>query len=345
MFHNLLDSFKSVVQKNIIKQSLGGNNSGNSIIEIVIALAIFILISSSLASVIMGSYNIYNRQSEIIEAGILAKSGIEATRFIKDNKWNNLIYDQSAVSLISDTWEFLGEGTTEQIGDYSRVINFFDIYRDENGAVVPQASSSEGGVYLDVHSKRVEVVVGWEVGGGEILEIKNESIFSNWSRSIWNQDDWSGGGGQSLWGDDDRYFSDDGNIDIASGTILLKETGTTSLAVLGSIESSAFQIEENRNYNVVEWSATSTKTGPCPECEARVWIKTAPDSSGVPGVWTSTWSGPDGDDGDEVDYFATSTGSLISTDHDGDRWLKYKIELIGNGTHTPSFEEMKISYN
>ena len=44
MFHNLLDSFKSVVQKNIIKQSLGGNNSGNSIIEIVIALAIFILI-------------------------------------------------------------------------------------------------------------------------------------------------------------------------------------------------------------------------------------------------------------------------------------------------------------
>ena len=42
----------------------------------------------------------------------------------------------------------------------------------------------------------------------------------------------------------------------------------------------------------------------------KLQIKTAPDSGGSPGTWTPTWSGPEGNDGDETDFFTISKGEI-----------------------------------
>jgi len=74
-------------------------------------------------------------------------------------------------------------------------------------------------------------------------------------------------------------------------------------------------------------------------------IKTAFDVNDAPGDWSLTWSGPDGDDGDESDYFATSTGALLNADCNDKRWIKYRVEFSGNGSVTPVLEKMTVNYN
>jgi len=113
----------------------------------------------------------------------------------------------------------------------------------------------------------------------------------------------------------------------------------------GYLESSAYSIPAGGNLNIIEWTASGVKTEECPECEIRVLIKTALDIDDEPGDWTQTWSGPEGDDDDENDYFATSTGALLNADCNDMRWIKYRVELSGNGSATPSLEEMRINYN
>lgn len=318
------------------------NNQGSSLIEIVVALAIFSLISTSLASLLMGSFGLLTRQSEIAQANNLADEGIEAVRFIKDNKWNNLLYSQSAVNRDSGQWELTGEGTSEQSGIFGRQINFYQIFRNNLGEIV--ASGTEGAI-MDLYSKKAEVIVSWDVAESDQKQAKRVTYLSNWDSFFWKQSDWSGGAGQELWADVNKYASDDGNIQASSSLVTLKEIATSTYALSGYLESSAFSIPVGGNFNIIEWTATGTKSSECLECEIRVLIKTALDVGDAPGDWSETWSGPDGDDGDESDYFASSTGALLNTDCNEKRWIKYRVEFSGNGSATPVLNEMRVNFN
>jgi uncharacterized repeat protein (TIGR01451 family) len=98
-------------------------------------------------------------------------------------------------------------------------------------------------------------------------------------------------------------------------------------------------------FNTIEW--IWSKSSPvCSDvnCTIRLQIKTAPDAGGVPGTWSSTWSGPDGEDGDETDYYTVSSGQMIHTDHNGDQWIKYKASFTGDQLNTPILEKVIINY-
>jgi len=174
---------------------LSNDNQGSSLVEIVIAMAIFSLISTSLASLLMGSFGLLTRRSEIIQANNLADEGIEVLRFIKDNKWNNLLYEQSAINRDSGQWELSGEGTSEQIGIFGRRINLYPIFRNDSGEIV--ASNTEGAI-LDVYSRKVEASVDWEVMGMLQKQARRVTYLTNWDSFFWKQEDWSGGSEQEL---------------------------------------------------------------------------------------------------------------------------------------------------
>jgi hypothetical protein len=76
-------------------------------------------------------------------------------------------------------------------------------------------------------------------------------------------------------------------------------------------------------------------------CDIQVQIKTADSLANLTGA---EWSGPEGKDGDETDYFTSGVGILIHPDHNGDRWLKYKVILIGNGDGTPVLNDLTLTY-
>ncbi len=110
----------------------------------------------------------------------------------------------------------------------------------------------------------------------------------------------------------------------------------------GYLISSAFDTSDTSAIQAIDWSEL---TASCqPTCYIRFQIQSAPDNTGAPGAWTANWSGPDGDDGDDTDYFSAADGQLINTDHNGDQWVRYRVELIGDGTATPALFESRINY-
>lgn len=107
----------------------------------------------------------------------------------------------------------------------------------------------------------------------------------------------------------------------------------------GYLISSAF-FATSSIFNTIDWQEGNM----CPHCQIKVWIKTAENRNGVPGIWSQYWSGPEGKDEDGTDYFEDSAGTLINVSHNGDQWVKYKVTLVGDGSATPLFSSMRINF-
>ena len=152
------------------------NRKGISILEIVIALGVFLILVVSLASQLLGGSSLMQREKEFLLAGALADEGLEAVRMIARNNWNNLTYNQSEVGISSDTWILLGEGTNGQIGKFSRQISFFFVYRDNANN---QVAESHAEAALDANTKRIVSNVSWEIENGETSVITRETILIN----------------------------------------------------------------------------------------------------------------------------------------------------------------------
>ncbi len=313
---------------------------GQSMVEIVIALAFFVLIIASLTSLILGSFSFLERGEQFTKAQALVQEGIEAVRAIRDRAWNDLVYNRSAVAAAGNQWILAGEGTTEQIGKFTRYIDFLPIYRGKDGNIV---SSTTPDSYLDVLSREIIAGISWEIRDGVNNTTERRVYLSNWRARKWLQADWSSGVGQTVWLDSNKYDSDDGNINNEiAGEISLEEIATSTYASQGYLVSSAFNTGQQSSFSAIFWEETLPPL--CQDCNIKLQIKTAPDAAGFPGTWSTNWSGPDGEDGDENDYFVISTGQLIHTDHNGDQWIKYKVLLSGDASSTPALNEVKVFY-
>lgn len=114
-------------------------------------------------------------------------------------------------------------------------------------------------------------------------------------------------------------------------------------APLGTYISSPFDTGTPSAFTAIEWNWSKTNPA-CASCAIRFQIQTAPDAGGTPGAWTPTWAGPEGNDGDETDYFTLSTGEIIHKNHNGNQWVRYRATLDGDGADTPVLEEVRIFY-
>ena len=184
-------------------------NAGQSILEVIVAMAVFALIGAALVTMVVGSFEGLKQGGEQTQAEALAQEGIEAIRSIRDRAWNENLYAQSAVEVSGNQWIFSGEGTTETIGQFVRSITFADVCRDgaDNIATCP-------GLYVDVHSKEVKVEITWQRRPGVTNSVQRIAYVTNWDSREWTQTNWFGGAGQSIWADSTRYDSDSGEIDV-----------------------------------------------------------------------------------------------------------------------------------
>ncbi len=202
-------------------QCIKNNKDGQSLLELILALAIFSLIAVAMITMANGGFVALEQGGEQTEAENLAQEGIEAVRSIHDRAWNELTHNQSGVSASSSSWNFLGEGTTETIGEYTRTISFEDVCRDVSDDIITCPGS-----YTDLQSKQVTSSVSWVTGTGAINTVDQISYLTNWDSREWTQIDWIGGSGQSTWLDTTKYSSDDGNIDYGTvGEIKLESIG------------------------------------------------------------------------------------------------------------------------
>lgn len=180
---------------------------GQSILEVIVAMAIFSLIAVAMASMAVGGFVSLQQGGEQTEAEALAQEGIEAVRSLRDNAWNINTYSTSSVSVSGSAWVFDGEGTTETVGQYTRTLSFDNVCRDSSDDIADCPGS-----YTDVQSKKVISSVTWITRGDITNSVQRIAYLTNWDSIDWTQTDWSDGSGQSVWSDEQMYDEDDGNI-------------------------------------------------------------------------------------------------------------------------------------
>ncbi|MCD4694167.1 hypothetical protein K8R62_02290, partial [bacterium] len=228
-----------------------GNNKGQSILEVILAVAIFALIGVTLSSMILGSFNSLTRSVDMTKAQALLDEAVEAVKSIKGGAWNKMVYNRSAVTTNSNEWIFNGEGSSQVIDEYTRTIDFEDVCRDSGDNIIACP-----GAYTDIHTKKAVVTIEWEIRPGVNNSIERDVYLSNWDSGDWAQNDWTGGGGQSVWSDDTRYDHDDGNINNSdSGGLRLNN----SVAGCG-VKTWHFNSSGNYNFDNNKIEVVSSKT-------------------------------------------------------------------------------------
>ncbi|MBI4599898.1 prepilin-type N-terminal cleavage/methylation domain-containing protein [Candidatus Uhrbacteria bacterium] len=196
------------------------NQKGQTLIESIIALALFSIVAVALISLMLGGASGSLEAGEYTHADAFAQEGIEAVRSIRDRAFNELRYASSGLSSAQNNWTFLGEGTSDSDAPFSRSITIAPVCRSALGDVAACPGTS-----TDVHSLYVTSAVSWKSSGGPDLVRSRSSYMTNWDSIAWLQTDWSGGSGQALWLDATRYDSDDGFVDRSA-------QGSLSLAAL-----------------------------------------------------------------------------------------------------------------
>ncbi|MEK7630789.1 MAG: hypothetical protein AAB417_02070 [Patescibacteria group bacterium] len=206
---------------------------GQTLFEIIIALAIFSMIASILVSVSLGGFTALTQGGDQTKASGLAEEGMEALRSIRDGAWNEIrpaIGSQTAVvtGAISDVpkvptgreWIFTAGAPAETLGKFTRTITLEAVCRDPQTRVISTCPIGAP----DPHTERATVTVSWETRPGTPNTVARSSYLTGWDSRTWRQTDWSGGAGQTTWSDATRYNLDDGNIDNLSGELKLRQS-------------------------------------------------------------------------------------------------------------------------
>jgi len=151
------------------------------------------------------------------------------------------------------------------------------------------------------------------------------------------QTDWSGGGGQTDFIDETKYFTDDGNIDVytSTGNVTLRKIGQEYVSY-GSFESSIFDLGAGVHYVNLIWEPLAQPVDAGNE-PLKFQIATSPSST--PAEWEYF-----GYDGTSATYY-DSTHTAIHEIHDNGQYFRYKVFMQTNSvTTTPTLSDVVLTY-
>jgi Tfp pilus assembly protein PilV len=132
--------------------------SGQSILEIIIAVAIFTLSMSSVVVLYLGVFKTNLKNNERLRADLYLQEGLEAMRSIRDYNYSQLVNTTTGgLSRTSGYW--LLTGSPETLGQFTRTIRVEDVQRNSSCNIV-----ASGGT-VDSNSKKVTVTITWDYDG------------------------------------------------------------------------------------------------------------------------------------------------------------------------------------
>ncbi len=114
------------------------------------------------------------------------------------------------------------------------------------------------------------------------------------------------------------------------------ESAGGGYATAGTFMSSAYNMTKASPVQILSWDQNVSG---CSSCNIQMQVRTAPNSGGSPGVWSS-WYGASG----TSTYFTNYLGSLLPAVLNGNQWVQYQVNLAGDGTGTPILQEVRVNY-
>ena len=136
---------------------------GQSLIELLIAMGIFVLAVVSISWLVLDVYLSDRAGRERMAATFLAKEGIEATRSIRDNNWDDLINGSHGLAITGNNWIFQGnqEDISSQLREGIRKITIEEI---------------------DSERKKITSQITWKLTEVRLQDITLVTYLTNWAQ-------------------------------------------------------------------------------------------------------------------------------------------------------------------
>jgi hypothetical protein len=140
---------------------------GQSLIELIIAIALFATVILGLSLLIFDGYNASRLALDMTKADFLAEEGLEAAKSIRDNKFSDLSAGLHGLAISNGHWIFQGieDDLTSQLNGGKRVI---EITNDP----------------VDQNIKKVTSIVTWKFTENRSEEVKLISYLTNWQKGL-----------------------------------------------------------------------------------------------------------------------------------------------------------------
>jgi prepilin-type N-terminal cleavage/methylation domain-containing protein len=272
------------------------HNQGFSLVEVIVALGVFAILAAGVFNVVTSSYrNFYGTGDKQLIAEF-AQEGMEAARSIRNNSWQDLETVSGAgdkgLTASNGYWEF--SGTSDTLGDLTRVVVVTDAQRDGNWEIVTSGGTD------DPNTKKVVVTVS----GSGIDDYVLTTYFTNWSYETWNQTNWSGIGDREFWADATMASSSYSNISTSTVGAVLLASESYSAGKTITIDNSKVSGSSNlTNFPILISSTldtlkTTTNGG------------SVTDDNGYDIIFTSDLAGTVQLD-HEIESYASTTGEIV----------------------------------
>lgn len=137
---------------------------GQSLLELILAMGIFVTVIAGLSFFVLDSYITGRLSYEISKADFLAQEGLEAARSIRDNNFNDLVAGSHGLTITLGRWTF--QGTQEDVS--SQLTQGIRQIQIEN---------------IDSDTRRVTSSVAWLFSEGRNQEVELVSYLTNWQKT------------------------------------------------------------------------------------------------------------------------------------------------------------------
>lgn len=139
------------------------NQSGQSLVELIIAMGVIVLVISSVAFLVIDSYVSGRLSKEITQANFLAEEGMEAIRSIRDNSWDDLSPGTYGLAVSGNNWILQGsqEDVSLQLNEGIRTITIEEI---------------------DLDRKKITSQIDWKFVENRLQQVKLITYLTNWQK-------------------------------------------------------------------------------------------------------------------------------------------------------------------
>ena len=156
------------------------NQNGQSLLELLIAMAIFVLVVSSIMFLVLDTHTANRLGGEHTKAALMTQEGYEGVMSIRNSGWRNLTDGDFGLDASSGQWEL--QGAPNIIDNrYVRKVTIGPVNRDGTGAIV------ETGGTVDFDTKKVTTTTNWDFTTARHSEITLEAYLTNWRSLKWKQ--------------------------------------------------------------------------------------------------------------------------------------------------------------
>lgn len=145
---------------------------GVSVIEIIVAIGIFMMISANVTVLFLSSYGSNLRDAERLQADMYLQQTADAVRSMRDYSFDSLTNGTHGLSNAAGYWQFAG--TQDTLGQYNRSVTVEDTYRD---GICNMAQSGE----IDISRKRLTYTISWDLEEGNTTSISAQQYLTNWA--------------------------------------------------------------------------------------------------------------------------------------------------------------------